>query len=99
MLRTSRESKAAPKIWLASCSVYHRGSSRCGVKLPTEIDDCTLFGRCTNTSVRPFSAGSGAVLTSGSARRSQPPNAFSAAANTASGATSPTTIRKALFGR
>jgi len=27
------------------------------VKLPTEIDDCTLLGRCTKTSRRPFVTG------------------------------------------
>ena len=31
------------------------------------MDDCTLFGRCTNTSVRPFNAGNGTGLVSGSA--------------------------------
>jgi hypothetical protein len=35
MFLTRRESNAAPKIWLASCSVYQRASFWAGVKLPT----------------------------------------------------------------
>src|SRR5260370_41111517 len=99
MLRTMRELNAPPKIVLASVKSNQRGSLRFTAKLPTEIDDWMLFGRCTKYRWRPASAGGAANVGWGTVPRAHEPNAFSAAANTLSAFTAPPTRRKALLGR